>query len=150
MGGREVREARILGFESRLDSRRLRSLRATLRGSNNKKLADLPSSYPPCEILGLSGGRPGRSCLARGYGVAYAAGVAEVLLFALSMALGILVPALIVRRDLKRLTGEHLARSWPDASLWLAIVVFGPVCVPIHFIRTRRSWAGLGLAALWL
>jgi hypothetical protein len=76
--------------------------------------------------------------------------VAEVLLFALSMALGILVPALIVRWDLKRLTGEHLARSWPDASLWLAIVVFGPLCVPIHFIRTRRSWAGLGLAAFWL
>jgi len=22
--------------------------------------------------------------------------------------------------------------------------------VPIHFIRTRRSWTGLGLAAFWL
>jgi len=76
--------------------------------------------------------------------------VAEVLLFALSIALGILVPAGIVRRDLKRLTGENLARSWPDASLWSAVVVFGPLCVPIHFIRTRRSWAGLGLGAFWL
>jgi len=76
--------------------------------------------------------------------------VGQVLLFTLSIALGILVPAVIVRRDLKRLTGERLARSWPDASLWLAIVVFGPLCVPIHFLRTRRSWAGLGLAVLWL
>jgi hypothetical protein len=77
-------------------------------------------------------------------------GLGQVLLFALSMALGILVPAVIVRRDLARLRGEHLARSWPDASLWLAVVVFGPLCVPIHFIRTRRSWAGLGLGAFWL
>jgi hypothetical protein len=76
--------------------------------------------------------------------------VAEVLLFALSIVLGILVPAGIVRWDLRRLTGENLARSWPDASLWSAVVVFGPLSVPVHFIRTRRSWAGLGLAAFWL
>lgn len=74
----------------------------------------------------------------------------EVALFTLSFALGIAVPAAIVRRDLARLHGEPLARSWPDASLWSAVVVFGPLCVPVHFIRTRRSWAGLGLAAFWL
>lgn len=74
----------------------------------------------------------------------------EILLFTLSFALGIAVPAWIVRRDLARLRGEHLARSWPDASLWSAVVVFGPLCVPVHFIRTRRSWAGLGLGAFWL
>ena len=73
----------------------------------------------------------------------------EVLLYTLSFALGIAVPAVIVRRDLARLQGERLARAWPDASLWLAVVVFGPLCVPIHFIRTRRSWAGLLLALLW-
>jgi hypothetical protein len=76
--------------------------------------------------------------------------VGEVLLFTLSFALGIAVPASIVRRDVARLRGEPLARSWPDASLWSAVVVFGPLCVPVHFIRTRRSWAGLGLAAFWL
>jgi hypothetical protein len=76
--------------------------------------------------------------------------VGEVLLFTLSFALGIAVPATIVRRDVARLRGEHLARAWPDASLWSAVVVFGPLCIPIHFIRTRRSWVGLGLGALWL
>jgi hypothetical protein len=76
--------------------------------------------------------------------------VTEVLLFVLSMALGIAVPALIVTRDLARLTGEPLARAWPDASLWGAVVVFGPICLPIHFIRTRRNWWGLVLAAFWL
>ena len=75
--------------------------------------------------------------------------MAEVLLFALSMALGIAVPAVIVRWDLGRLTGERLARAWPDATFWLAVVVFGPLCLPIHFIRTRRNWAGLGLAVFW-
>lgn len=75
--------------------------------------------------------------------------MAKVLLFALSMALGIAAPAVILRRDLGQLTGEQLARAWPDSTLWLAIVVFGPISVPIHFIRTRRSWLGIGVALLW-
>lgn len=77
-------------------------------------------------------------------------GVGEVLLFSLSFTLGIAVPALIVRRDLGRLQGESLSRAWPDASLWAAVVVFGPLCVPVHFIKTRRSWLGLLLGLGWL
>ena len=73
----------------------------------------------------------------------------EILLFTLSFALGIAVPAAIVRRDLAKLGREQLARSWPDASLWAAVVAFGPLSVPIHFLRTRRSWLGVGLALLW-
>jgi hypothetical protein len=75
--------------------------------------------------------------------------VGEVLLFTLSFLLGIAVPACVVRRDLARLRGEQRARSWPDASLWSAVVAFGPLSVPIHFLRTRRSWKGLGLAVAW-
>ena len=74
----------------------------------------------------------------------------QVLLFAFSLALGILVPAGIVWWDLSRLTGEKLARSWPDAGVWSAVVVFGFLSVPVHFLRTRRSWLGLVLAVLWL
>jgi hypothetical protein len=76
--------------------------------------------------------------------------VGEVLLYALSIALSIAVPAVILRRDLSRLSGEPLARSWPEASFWLAVVLLGPLSVPVHFIRTRRSWRGLGLGLLWL
>jgi hypothetical protein len=76
--------------------------------------------------------------------------VGEVLLFTLSFALGIAVPAWIVRRDLRQLTGEPLARSWPDASLWAAVVAFGPLCLPIHFIKTRRNGLGLALGIAWL
>ena len=74
----------------------------------------------------------------------------EVLLFTLSFALGIAVPWQIVRRDLTHLTGKRLARAWPDASVWAAVVVFGPLCLPVHFIRTRRSWLGLALGVGWL
>ena len=74
-------------------------------------------------------------------------GVGQVLLFSLSFALGIAVPAYVVKQDLRRLSGEQLARSWPDSSLWAAVVVFGPLCLPIHFIKTRRSWLGVLLAA---
>jgi hypothetical protein len=80
----------------------------------------------------------------------YARAVGEVLLYTLSFVLGIAVPAAIVRWDLRRLHGERLARSWPDASLWSAVVMFGPLCVPIHFLRTRRSWVGVALAIVWL
>jgi hypothetical protein len=76
--------------------------------------------------------------------------VGEVLLFTLSFVLGIAVPASIVRRDVARLTGEPLARAWPDASLWAAVVVFGPLCLPIHFVKTRRTWLGLALGVAWL
>lgn len=78
------------------------------------------------------------------------AGVGQVLLFSLSFALGIAVPAWIVRRDLRQLNGEPLMRAWPDASLWAAVVVFGPLCLPVHFIKTRRSWLGLALGIGWL
>ncbi len=77
-------------------------------------------------------------------------GVGEVLLFALDAALGIFVCSWILRRDLRRLVGVELERAWPDASLWMAVVMFGPLSVPFHFIRTRRSLAGLDLALFWL
>ena len=72
------------------------------------------------------------------------------MVFTLSFAIGIAVPAIIVRRDMARLSAERLARAWPEASFWSAVVVFGPLCLPIHFIRTRRDWTGLALGAFWL
>jgi len=65
--------------------------------------------------------------------------LAEVLSLVVQMALGIVVPWWIVRRDLRRRPPEELARAWNDASFWTAIVAFGPLCIPVHFIKTRRS-----------
>jgi ribosomal protein L39E len=75
--------------------------------------------------------------------------VGEVLLFTVSFALGIAVPAWVVRRDLTRLKGEALSRAWPDASLWAAAVMFGPLCLPVHFMKTRRNWRGVALGVAW-
>ena len=61
----------------------------------------------------------------------------------------IFVSAWVVRRDLKRLGPELLSRAWPDSSFWSAIVCFSPICVPVHFVRTRRSALGVALGVAW-
>jgi hypothetical protein len=71
--------------------------------------------------------------------------MSEVLLLALSFVLNAALPYLIVRYDLKRLSADRLARAWPDASVLSAVYAFGPLCLPVHFTKTRRSWLGFGL-----
>jgi len=71
--------------------------------------------------------------------------VSEVLVVALSLTLNALLPYLIVRRDLRGLSGERLARAWTDASFLSAVIAFGPLSLPIHFAKTRRSLTGFGL-----
>lgn len=70
-----------------------------------------------------------------------------VLLF--QFAATIAVSAWIVRRDVRRLGPPLLSRAWPDPSLWSAVVCFSPLCIPIHFVRTRRSWVGVALGLGW-
>jgi len=71
--------------------------------------------------------------------------VSETLVVALSLILNALLPYLIVRRDLHGLPAERLSRAWPDASVLSAVVTFGPLALPVHFAKTRRSLAGFGL-----
>jgi hypothetical protein len=71
--------------------------------------------------------------------------MSEALILALSFVLNAALPYLIVKRDLKRLSAERLARAWPDASLLSAVFAFGPFSLPVHFAKTRRSWLGFGL-----
>lgn len=79
-------------------------------------------------------------------------GTRDVLLFALQMVLGVVVPALIVKRDIRRLGPRELARAWPDASLWSAAAFAGVFAVLLHFLRTRRTFLGflLGLGGFLL
>lgn len=74
----------------------------------------------------------------------------DVVVVTVQLALGIAVPAWLLRRDERRLPEGMLARAWPQASFWSAVVAFGPLCLPVHFVRTRRSVMGflLGLLAL--
>jgi hypothetical protein len=50
---------------------------------------------------------------------------------------------LTLRLDERRMTPTQRARAWPASSRVAAVVVFGVVCVPIHFGRTRRSFLGV-------
>lgn len=71
--------------------------------------------------------------------------MSETLVVTLSLILNALLPYLIVRHDLRRLSAERLARAWTDASFLSATLAFGPFCLPIHFTKTRRSLTGFGL-----
>lgn len=73
----------------------------------------------------------------------------EVAVLIVQFAATIAVSAWVVRHDVSRLEPRLLARAWPEPSLWSAVVCFSPLCVPIHFLRTRRSFAGAALALGW-
>jgi hypothetical protein len=73
----------------------------------------------------------------------------EVVALTLQIALSIALPALIVRWDMARLSAERLERAWNAASFWSSIVAFGPLCLPVHFVKTRRSITGFLLGAFW-
>ena len=67
----------------------------------------------------------------------------------LPMVIGVIV------MDEKHLEGAELERAWPPVSRDAAI--FGlwnmgvhPLCVLIHFVRTRRSLRGAFLGVAWL
>ena len=78
--------------------------------------------------------------------------MAEVLLFVVQLALGIALPALVVRFDMRRLDEARLDRTWNDASFWSAVVGFGPFCLPVHFLKSRRNGWGvlrLGMGYVW-
>ena len=73
--------------------------------------------------------------------------VAEVVL---QLVLSVLLPATVVRRDLRRLDPNQLERTWNTASFWTAVIVFGPLCLPVHFVKARRSVRGLALGMVWM
>jgi hypothetical protein len=73
----------------------------------------------------------------------------EVISLSLQIAAGIALPVWVIRRDMRRLSPERLARAWNDATVWSAVAAFGPLALIVHFARTRRSFAGLGLGLGW-
>jgi hypothetical protein len=51
--------------------------------------------------------------------------------------------------DERRMTDDQRARAWPVASRRIAVVYFSPLCVPLHFLRTRRNLRGVVEAVAW-
>jgi len=54
----------------------------------------------------------------------------------------------IVWWDERRLRPEWLERAWPGSTRLAAAVAFGPLCLPVHFWRTRRSFFGFAFGCL--
>lgn len=73
----------------------------------------------------------------------------SVLEVVIDLLLGVAMTAWVIRRDMRRLPSERYARSWNTASFWSAVVAFGPLSIPVHFARTRRSILGFLLGCLW-
>jgi hypothetical protein len=72
-----------------------------------------------------------------------------VLAFVIDLLSGIALTAWVIRRDMRKLTPERYARGWNVASFWSAVVGFGPLSIWVHFVRTRRSFAGALLGFVW-
>ena len=71
--------------------------------------------------------------------------MSEVFILVLSFVLNAALPYFVVRYDMKRLSEQRLARAWPPASFLSAVFAFGPLALPVHFTKTRRSLLGFGL-----
>ena len=58
---------------------------------------------------------------------------------------------LAVRLDERWLSEERLERAWPPVSRDAAMLGFGPLAVPFHFMRTRGHFRGArGIAGIVL
>ena len=73
-----------------------------------------------------------------------------LLALCLQLAANIALPWLIVRRDVARIRRDWLGRCWPETTLLASVVAFGPLCLPVHFLRTRRGPLGLVLGLVWM
>lgn len=66
-----------------------------------------------------------------------------VAVFVWQMVVNIVVPWLVLRWCERLSPPEDLARAWNVASFWSAVVMFGPLCVPVHFAKVGfgpRAW----------
>lgn len=74
----------------------------------------------------------------------------EILSFVSVAIVQMALPFWLIRRDDRRLSPERWARGFPPATFWIAIVYFGPLAILLHYVRTRRSLAGLAMGIAWL
>lgn len=61
---------------------------------------------------------------------------------------GVFVTWKLLRWDTARLPPAMRARAWPDSSILSAAIAFAPLCLLVHFTRTRRSLTGFGLGVV--
>lgn len=76
----------------------------------------------------------------------------DVLDVVISILVGSVGTWLVVTWDERRLPEDLLARAWPPSSKLAGALAFGPLALPVHYWRTRRTLLGtlLGFIALAL
>jgi hypothetical protein len=74
----------------------------------------------------------------------------DVVVLVTQLGLTIWLSWWVIRRDLGRLGSAELGRTWGEASFWVAVVCFAPLCIPVHFVKARRSIRGLLLGVGWM
>ena len=74
---------------------------------------------------------------------------AEFIVYVLSMIVTFGATYGILRFDESRLSEAQLERAWPPSSRNAAVLAFSPICLIVHFARTRLSLIGalLGFAS---
>jgi hypothetical protein len=75
--------------------------------------------------------------------------VDDILVILLLIPFNYALPWWVVRRDMRSLAPERLESCWNGASLGSAILAFGPLCLPVHFVKAHGLVRGLGLGLLW-
>ena len=73
----------------------------------------------------------------------------DLVVILLMLPFNYLIPWWIVRRDMRALAPARLARCWNSASLGSAILAFGPLCLPFHFVKAHGLLKGLALGVAW-
>ncbi|MBN2193508.1 MAG: hypothetical protein JW751_11895 [Polyangiaceae bacterium] len=69
--------------------------------------------------------------------------------FAMLWPLQVLIPYVVMRRDVAALPSADRARAWPDATIGVAALLGGPLAVPVHFLLAHRSLRGAALGVAW-
>jgi hypothetical protein len=71
--------------------------------------------------------------------------MAEVVELTVQLFGSVLLTLKLLRWDTARLRPAMQARAWPESTMLSASVAFAPLCLLVHFTRTRRSLLGFGL-----
>lgn len=74
--------------------------------------------------------------------------MSEVVELTLQLVGSVYVTLRLLRWDTSRLSDAMRARAWPESTMLSASLAFAPLCLVLHFTRTRRSFKGFGLGLL--
>jgi hypothetical protein len=74
--------------------------------------------------------------------------MSEVVELTLQLVGSVYVTLRLLRWDTSRLPDAMRARAWPESTMLSASLAFAPLCLVLHFTRTRRNFKGFGLGLL--